>query len=175
LDALIRQLEKRKIAATARPHKTRPSVRKRHIPASARRAVWERDRGQCTFVGANGTRCEERRFLEFDHIEPVARGGEATAHNIRLRCRTHNQYEAERAFGAGFMAHKRRERGASQVQSQTRDVLAGLRNLGCRPGDARRAADYAATLPLTSLEERMRAALQFIGGGLVSYRPLPAG
>ena len=177
LDALIRQLEKRKIGATARPRHGRPSVRKRHIPAEIRRAVWERDRGQCTFVGANGTRCDARRFLEFDHVEPVARGGEATVQNLRLRCRTHNQYEAERAFGAGFMEHKRRQHSAcaSRTQDLTRDVLAGLRNLGCRPGDARRAADYAATLPLTSLEERMRAALQFIGGRLVSNRPLPAG
>jgi len=177
LDALIRQLEKRKIGATARPRHGRPSVRRRHIPAEIRRTVWERDGGQCTFVGANGTRCDGRRFLEFDHIEPVARGGEGTVENIRLRCRTHNQYEAERAFGAGFMEHKRREHGvcASQTQDQTRDVVAGLRNLGCRPGDARRAADYAANLPLTSLEERMRAALQFIGGRLVSNRPLPAG
>jgi len=177
LDALIRQLEKRKIGATARPRHGRPSVRRRHIPAETRRTVWERDGGQCTFVGANGTRCDGRRFLEFDHIEPVARGGEGTVENIRLRCRTHNRYEAERAFGAGFMEYKRREHGvcASRTQNQTRDVVAGLRNLGCRPGDARRAADYAANLPLTSLEERMRAALQFIGGRLVSNRPLPAG
>jgi len=26
---------------------------------------------------------------------------------IRHRCRAHNQYEAERTFGAEFMAHKR--------------------------------------------------------------------
>ena len=54
--------------------------------------------------------------LEFDHIEAFARGGEATTANIRLRCRAHNQYEAERTFGAGFMEAKRR--GAD------RDVLA---------------------------------------------------
>jgi hypothetical protein len=28
---------------------------------------------------------------------------------LRLRCRAHNQLEAERAFGAGFMAHWREE------------------------------------------------------------------
>lgn len=38
---------------------------------------------------------------------PVAHGGEATTANLRLRCRTHNQYEAERTFGAGFMQRKR--------------------------------------------------------------------
>jgi hypothetical protein len=144
--------------------------------------VWERDGGQCTFVSANGTRCHARGFLEFDHIDPVARGGTPVIQNLRLRCRTHNQYEAERAFGADFMNHKRIRRRmdsgarpATEMQDQARDVLAGLRNLGCRNGDARRAAEYAAGLPVTNIEERMRAALMFLGGRFVSNRPVPAG
>jgi hypothetical protein len=64
---------------------------------------------------------------------------------------------------------------ATYPHDQARDVLAGLRNLGCRPGDARRAAEYAAGLPVTNIEERMRAALKFLGGRLVSNRPVPAG
>jgi 5-methylcytosine-specific restriction endonuclease McrA len=71
--------------------------------------VWERDGGQCTYVSPEGRRCTERQFLEFDHIEPVARGGQASVENTRLRCRSHNQYEAERVFGAAFMQRKRRE------------------------------------------------------------------
>jgi hypothetical protein len=39
----------------------------------------------------------------------VARGGTSTPENLRLRCPAHNQHEADRAFGAGFM-HERRER-----------------------------------------------------------------
>jgi hypothetical protein len=46
-------------------------------------------------------------MLEFDHIEEVARGGEASVNGIRLRCRAHNQYAAECTFGAGFMREKR--------------------------------------------------------------------
>ena len=60
-------------------------------------------------MSESGRRCRERAGLEFDHIEPVARGGEATAENLRLRCAPHNQYEAERAFGADFMERKRAE------------------------------------------------------------------
>ena len=171
LDALIRLLEKRKIGSTSRPRPMRPSLRQRHIPAEVRRAAWDRDGGQCTFVSAAGHRCRERRFIEWDHIEPVACGGKGTVQNVRLRCRAHNQYEAERAFGADFMSRKRRDRQvdadvmpARNVQDEARDVLAGLRSLGCRPGDARRAAEYSAALPVASLEERMRAALQFLGG-----------
>ena len=102
--------------------------------------------------------------------------------NLRLRCRAHNQYEAERAFGAEFMNQKRIERRmdsdmrpATEMHDQARDVLAGLRNLGCRPGDARRAAEYAAGLPVTNIEERLREALKFLGGRLISNRPVRAG
>jgi 5-methylcytosine-specific restriction endonuclease McrA len=109
LEALILQLEKQKFGATTRPRRARTSIRKRYIPAYVRRAVWERDEGQCTYVSADGKRCPARHYLEFDHIRPVARGGRATVESMRLRCRTHNQYEAERMFGAGFMARKRQE------------------------------------------------------------------
>ena len=50
-------------------------------------------------MGANG-RCTERGFLEFHHIVPYAVGGEATVEAIALRCRAHNQYEAEQDFGS---------------------------------------------------------------------------
>jgi hypothetical protein len=36
-------------------------------------------------------------------------GGKSTVENVRLLCRTHNQYAAECAFGAEFMERKRRE------------------------------------------------------------------
>jgi len=83
--------------------------RRRYIPPQVRRAVWERDQGQCTFVSTAGHRCPARHFLEFDHIQPVARGGKPTVEGLRLRCRVHNQLEAERAFGANFMRKKRRQ------------------------------------------------------------------
>jgi hypothetical protein len=50
-------------------------------------------------VAASGRRCTQRVFLEFHHREPYALGGETTAANISLRCRAHNAYEAELAFG----------------------------------------------------------------------------
>ncbi len=121
LDALIAQLERRKFAAQARPRvepggsmpqgkARRPgSLPPRTLPAHVRRAVWERDRGRCTFRSDSGRSCGSPRFLEFDHVEPVARGGRATIEGLRLRCRAHNQYEAERVFGSRFM-HRKRER-----------------------------------------------------------------
>jgi hypothetical protein len=102
------QIEKQKFAATSQPSAhPRETQSARHVPADVQRAVWERDGGQCTFVSDSGHRCEARKFIQFDHIEPVARGGEATVSNIRLLCHAHNHYEAERTYGQEFMRHKR--------------------------------------------------------------------
>jgi hypothetical protein len=208
LDALISRLERRRFGAGARARANRKGpgsrpraamVGKRCIPAQVRRAVWERDEGQCTFVSGDGRRCKARRFLEFDHVVPVARGGTGTVEGLRLRCRAHNQHEADRAFGAEFMRRKRRgarpaatearertvsarertvsareraaparERAApartlAETQEEHEDLLAGLRSLGCRGELARRAADFSRTIRYATLEDRLRAALQFVG------------
>jgi hypothetical protein len=106
---------KRKFAATDRPGRSRGSSDPRYIPADVKRAVSERDQKRCTFVSDAGKRCDERGFLEYDHAEPIARGGQSTVENIRLRCRAHNQFEAERAFGVEFMSDKR-----AQARSRAR-------------------------------------------------------
>jgi hypothetical protein len=64
-----------------------------------RRAVWVRDLGRCAFVGSTGHRCNERRFVEFHHVDPHALGGEASVDLIALRCRAHNDYEGSVYFG----------------------------------------------------------------------------
>ena len=85
LDALIPQLEKRKFAATDRPQvQRRPTTNPRHIPSDVKRTVWKRDGGRCTFVSETGHRCPARTLLEFDHVDPVARGGQATV--ARMGC-----------------------------------------------------------------------------------------
>jgi 5-methylcytosine-specific restriction endonuclease McrA len=108
LDALIANLEKRKFGVTDNPRVTRPSSSPRHIPARVRRAVRDRDKGQCTYVSHDGHRCEARTRLEYDHEVPLARGGKTCTSNLRLRCRAHNQLEAERTFGAAFIEEKRK-------------------------------------------------------------------
>jgi len=111
LELAIAQLEKQRFATTRKPRKaSHRASHPRTIPAHVRRAVRERDGEQCTFVSSDGRRCTERSFLEFDHALEVARGGKATVEGIRLRCRAHNQYTAERTFGAEFMKRKRRAR-----------------------------------------------------------------
>jgi hypothetical protein len=115
LDALIADLEKRKFGATTNPRATAPAVsaNPRYIPHAVRRQVWARDGGRCTFVGHNGQRCEMRRFLEYDHVQPVALGGLATVDNVRLRCRAHNQFEAERILGRAALARREAPAGGT--------------------------------------------------------------
>jgi 5-methylcytosine-specific restriction endonuclease McrA len=120
LQSLIRELEKSRFGvgrsgASPSPAATRSratgepasSTHPRYVTKSVRRTVWERDQGQCTYVSESGQRCPATSPLEFDHIEPIAHGGTSTVENLRLRCRTHNQYEAEREFGAAFMDEMR--------------------------------------------------------------------
>lgn len=194
LKLLVRDLERRRFAATPRP---RPARRRsaqpgRHVPAEVRRQVWQRDGGRCTFVSDSGHRCPARTRLEFDHVMPYARGGEATAAGLRLRCRAHNQHVADQAFGAGFMDRKRREarlrsaaaRDASQAaarlgerstvgvrgaaatapsaSSPDTEIIPWLRALGFRADEARRAAEHGAGMSGAPLEERARKAIAFL-------------
>ena len=160
LKALIRELEPRKFAATGRTRPRRSAASARYVPAEIRRTVWQRDGGQCTFVGGNGHRCEARERLEFDHIEPVARGGETSVDRLRLRCRAHNQYTAECTFGREFMREKREKREqARAAEAKHQDVIPWLRSLGFRGEEAREGARLCAAIPAASLEERVRYAL----------------
>lgn len=73
----------------------------RFIPKWIKQLVWKRDGGRCAFVARDDRRCEERAWLEFDHVVPWALGGSSTdAGNIRLLCWTHNQMMAREAFGS---------------------------------------------------------------------------
>jgi len=136
-DVAIAQLEKRKFAKTSRPRTTvarRTSQDPRYVPARVRREVSKRDGERCTFVGDGGKRCDCRRDLEFDHVEPVARGGEATLANLRLRCRAHNQLEAERTFGHAFMNGKREAAVEARGRNAGCSAARGARPLGLSEG-----------------------------------------
>lgn len=71
----------------------------RQISAPVRDGVFVRDKGRCTYVSANGHRCDSKHLLQIDHIKPVARGGASTIDNLRLLCAYHNRLEAERLMG----------------------------------------------------------------------------
>ena len=98
----------RKVSGHPRGHKgpaetdateTCPSASSRHIPATIRRAVWERDGGRCRYLDEQSRRCKERDQLEFHHGHPFGLGGEHSVQNIALMCRVHNGYLAECDYG----------------------------------------------------------------------------
>ena len=104
---LLEKVESAKVGATQKPRAARAirpgtdgPTSSRDVARDVKRSPWRRDGGQCAFVSADGHRCTERAFLEFHHVQPYALGGPATADNISLRCRRHNQYEAELVFGS---------------------------------------------------------------------------
>ena len=118
LDLLVANLERTKLSMTNRPRLPRDvKSTSRHIPAQVKRAVWQRDGGRCAFNGRQG-RCRETGFLEFHHVRPFASGGETSADNLELRCRSHNQYEADQCFAVT---------GRPQAR-ETREVFGDLRH-----------------------------------------------
>jgi hypothetical protein len=159
-------------ASPGRPHG-------RGIPKRLRRFVWERDRGRCAFVSADGHRCEATRALEIDHVTPVSIGGRTTADNLRVLCRAHNQYEAGRVLGREHVQRQRElaerartraraARKADEQRAKTRDAArqarhddlhAALRGLGFRADEARRGVALADTTPDASLEACLRRVL----------------
>ncbi|HXH29652.1 MAG TPA: HNH endonuclease signature motif containing protein [Bacteriovoracaceae bacterium] len=96
IDEKIRQIEFNK---TTRNTKADPSKRSRYIPVSTKREILERSSHRCEHTFLNGKRCEERRFLEFDHVTPYALGGDRSLSNLRVLCRNHNQWKAQKTFG----------------------------------------------------------------------------
>jgi hypothetical protein len=114
LTALLVELAKKKFADTPRPRRSRGSKPGAQDPSAAvKREVWVRDLGRCKFIGTGGHYCNERRFLEFHHVDPRALGGEASLDLIELRCRRHNDYEGRLYFG------KRRRDGSQLVRDRT--------------------------------------------------------
>ena len=92
-----------RVARRAKP--TNPE----RVRAAVRRAVFERDGERCTFTDGKGRRCEERGWLQLDHVKPLGRGGSSDTDNVRVLCHAHNQLAAERVFGRAHVAHRRRD------------------------------------------------------------------
>jgi hypothetical protein len=121
LSLLVAELERVKIASVKQPSagtngRSLSLACSRHIPAAVRRQVWARDDGRCAFVGPRG-RCTETSRLEFHHLVPFARGGPTISANLSVRCRAHNGYESELAFGP-------RSRRSATIPGDQPDVAA---------------------------------------------------
>ena len=181
LDHLIVALEKRKYGLHRKPRgvRAKASCRARHISADVRIEVHQRDGGACTFVGDEGQRCGCRHALEYDHIAAIADGGASTVENLRLLCPAHNQLEAERRFGKGFMEQQRTASKSGRLRSREQceqkdkleaphedDVRAALTELGYKRAEVSIGLSAAAMLPAEAgAEARVKAALAVLSRG----------
>jgi 5-methylcytosine-specific restriction endonuclease McrA len=122
----LQSIERRRRGAGKKTSAKMPPSASRYVPVAIRDGVWERDDGQCTFVGSTGRRCGSRHQLQLHHIDPRAMGGPPTAANLTLRCRAHNLYAAEQDFGREHIDRKiavsrlRRNAGAPPTISSVR-------------------------------------------------------
>jgi hypothetical protein len=187
-DLLLAHAEHRRFGATNKPRKCTSDGDDGYVTPDVKREVHARDGGQCTFTSERGRRCESRDNIEFDHIQPVARGGRSDAANVRLLCRAHNQLRAEQTYGAGFMAEKReasrqltieREARAEAKAAQQRandaaeELVPGLMGLGYSQTEARARARNAGLDPDLPIEERMMALIKTLGPRGVTRESAP--
>jgi HNH endonuclease len=86
--ALIRDRQRKAAQRLDRAHmllnvdegrEQRPQGQRQPIPREVRRAVFERDGGQCI-------ECGSKFDLQYDHLIPVALGGASTVDNLQLLC-----------------------------------------------------------------------------------------
>jgi hypothetical protein len=106
------------------------------VPRASRREVLQRDGLRCTWVSAEGHRCNASAWLELDHRQPRGKGGGSEPENLRILCRAHNHFAAEREYGR---EHIRRATAARQQARSHPDGGARLGHHEAGPDGARRA------------------------------------
>jgi hypothetical protein len=92
-------LEAAEVVVPKLSEEERSTKNSRYIPAKLRDEVLNRDGHCCTYVAADGTRCQARKHLELDHILPFALGGRTELENLRTTCRAHNFMYARQCYG----------------------------------------------------------------------------
>ena len=164
LECLKTKLLKQKAGKCERPRARRGSEDARYVPDEVKRVVWDRDGGQCAFVGTGGRRCDSRDGVQYDHVQPVARGGESTVANVRLLCHAHNQFEAERVLGAEFMEGKREAAKSRSkpvaMPAPSQELVPRLLELGLSAEQAAQAAARCGSISGVPFEERLTLALR---------------
>ena len=134
LDLLIQEVQKERFAVGRKAgrgsRQEAGNVSSRHIPDAIKRTVYGRDGGRCTFTDERGQRCAETGALEFDHVDGFARTHRHAVDQIRLLCRAHNQYAAEKLYGRALIERARAatcpgtsSRDGPLVPRQQRDVV----------------------------------------------------
>jgi hypothetical protein len=75
----------------------------RHVPAELRTALELGPPPGFDGVTCAEAGCERRHHLEWDHVNPVANGGETSFDNLRPRCWPHHRDKTDRHRAAGLL------------------------------------------------------------------------
>ncbi|MBX3233450.1 MAG: HNH endonuclease [Labilithrix sp.] len=103
-----------------------------------------------TFVSADGERCPVREWLEVDHRQPRALGGDGTIENVRILCRGHNRLAAAQTFGAEHITCKIEEARAGRTAAAEHRAQPSLLDLPAETTSANPAMQAAASDPATA-------------------------
>ena len=63
----------------------------RRLPAQVKHQVYSKGEGRCQATNPDGTRCENKRFLEIHHKQPISQGGSNHPTNLILLCSGHHK------------------------------------------------------------------------------------
>ena len=86
-------------ASTPAPERLRARVRA--IPNSIKRRAYLRAQGRCEYRDAHSAKvCGSTHLIQYDHVFPWSKGGEAVLDNIQLLCAQHNQRKSNRLTGS---------------------------------------------------------------------------
>ena len=145
-------LEKEKLGKGVRPRTSKPPEDPGDVSAATRREVIARDGEQCAYVSPTGERCPARAWLEIDHRNARALGGEGTTENLRVLCAAHNKYEAEQTFGRAHVEKKIAGRRAAATASDPRIVRSQDRSI-----------EPSATSTVQAVQATLKSALVGLG------------
>lgn len=152
--------------AADQPRVRDPSRAAQTIPPALRRKVMRRDHGCCVVPG-----CRHATFVDLHHIEPRAEGGRHDEDNLVVLCSAHHralhrgQLEIIGKFGRGLV-FRRGDGGsygaldAPRAADSCERAYRGLRNMGFKEGDARRAVERSRSSGAT--EAVLRRALSLL-------------
>jgi hypothetical protein len=109
-----------KIRQEGSPDKPEGKGNSRYIPSEVRERVLARSGHQCEYRAKDGTRCSSKTGLQIEHSRPFAIYRSHEERFLKVLCRRHNLFQAERVYGAGFIQAKIEE---NERQKVSRSVI----------------------------------------------------
>jgi 5-methylcytosine-specific restriction endonuclease McrA len=91
-------------------------AKSRYIPSEIRERVYARAGHQCEYRAKDGTRCSSRTGLEIEHQRPFAIYRSHDESNLKILCKPHNRFQAERVYGSDLIRAKIDERRCKKLR-----------------------------------------------------------